>query len=102
VVIFRVCFEMFGKLVDPLRQQRNLYFRRTGIGFVRPVIGNRRNLGRFRNQLCSCSLMLSVGAMRSASLTREFRGDSPGTIVPGGTDPRRKDPDGAVVLQSHP
>jgi len=58
-MIFIMCFEMFGKLVDPLREQRNLYFRRTGIGLVRPVVGNRRNLGRFRNQLCSRDILLS-------------------------------------------
>jgi hypothetical protein len=46
-MIILVCLEVFGKLVDPLREQRNLYFRRTGIGLVRPVVGNRRNLGRF-------------------------------------------------------
>jgi hypothetical protein len=57
-MIFLVCLEVFGKPVDPLREQRNLYFRRTGIGLVRPEVGNRRNLGRFRNQLCSCSFII--------------------------------------------
>jgi len=58
-MIFLVHIEMFGKPVDPLREQRNLYFRRTGIGLMRPVVGHRRNLGRFRNQLCSRDILLS-------------------------------------------
>jgi hypothetical protein len=40
VIVLFVHFEVLGQLIDPLRQKRDLYLRRTGVRTVRPVIVN--------------------------------------------------------------
>ncbi|MDF2441131.1 MAG: hypothetical protein JWN98_2115 [Abditibacteriota bacterium] len=46
-VIFAMCFQMLGQLVDARRHQRDLHFGRTGVGFVLGVFSYGRLFGAF-------------------------------------------------------
>jgi uncharacterized BrkB/YihY/UPF0761 family membrane protein len=45
VVVVLVSLEVFGEMINALRQESNLHFRRTGVGAMSTVFGNGFNLG---------------------------------------------------------
>jgi hypothetical protein len=56
-VIFAMSLEMLGEIVDPLCQQCNLYFRRTGIALVRFKILNNTSFFLLRQHLSDKSFL---------------------------------------------
>src|ERR1700681_863438 len=63
VMVFRVGFEVFRQVVDALAENRNLYFRRTGVRVVRLVGANQFGLAVFgqRHRLFPPRALQSVG-----------------------------------------
>jgi hypothetical protein len=45
VVVVLVSLEVLGEMINALRQESNLHFRRTGVGAMSTVFGNGFNLG---------------------------------------------------------